>query len=61
MDVKAKLSRGLAAHRKSQLPASTAANSTSIDITYNADLSFRSGKPRLPNMEIARFHGSYSE
>jgi len=33
MDVKAKLSRGLAAHRKSQLPASTAANSTSIDIT----------------------------
>jgi len=51
----------LAAHRKSQLPASTAANSTSIDITYNADLSFRSGKPRLPNMEIARFHGSYSE
>jgi len=61
MDVKAKLSRGLAAHRKSQLPASTAANSTSIDITYNADISFRSRKPRLPNMEIARFHGSYPE
>jgi len=61
MDVKAKLSRGLAALRKSQLPASTAANSTSIDITNNADLSFRSRKPRLPNLEIARFHGSYSE
>ncbi|XP_065724782.1 uncharacterized protein [Drosophila suzukii] len=61
MDVKAKLSRGLSAHRKSQLPASTAANSISIDITNNADLSFRSRKPRLPNLEIARFHGSYSE
>jgi len=61
MDVKAKLSRGLAAHPKSQLPASTAANTTSIDITNNADLSFRSRKPRLPNLEIARFHGSYSE
>jgi len=43
------------------LPASTAANSTSIYITNNADLSFRSRKPRLPNLEIARFHGSYSE
>jgi len=43
------------------LPASTAANSTSIDITNNADISFRSRKPRLPNSEIARFHGSYSE
>jgi len=41
--------------------ASTAANSTSIDITNNADLSFRSRKPRLPNLEMARFHGSYSE
>jgi len=61
MDVKAKLSRGLAAHRKSQLPASTSANSTSIDMTNNADLSFRSKKPRLPNLEIARFHVSYSE
>jgi len=61
MDVKAKLSRGLTAHRKSQFPASTAANSTSIDITNNADLSFRSRKPRLPNLEIARFYGSYSE
>jgi len=40
MDVKAKLSRGLAAHRKSKLPASTTANSTSINITNNADLSF---------------------
>jgi len=29
MDVKAKLSRGWAVHRKSRLPASTAANSTS--------------------------------
>jgi len=58
MDVKAKQSRGLAAHRKSQLPASTAASSTSIDITNNADLSFRSRKPRLTNLEIARFHGS---
>jgi len=54
--LKAKLSRGLAAHRKSQLLASTAANSRSIDITNNADLSFRSMKPRLPNLEIARFH-----
>ncbi|XP_070071130.1 uncharacterized protein [Drosophila takahashii] len=61
MDVKAKLNRGLAAHCKSQLPASNVANSTSIDLTNNADLSFRSRKPRLPNMEIARFHGSYSE
>jgi len=34
MDVKAKLSRGLAAHRKSQLPASTAANSTSKDYEF---------------------------
>jgi len=59
MDVKAKLSRGLAAHRKSQLPALTAANSTSIDITNNADLSFRSRKTRLPNMEISRFHGFF--
>jgi len=40
MDVNAKLGRGLAAHRKSQLPASTAANLTSIEITNNADLSF---------------------
>ncbi|KAH8380685.1 hypothetical protein KR200_011829, partial [Drosophila serrata] len=31
MDVKAKINRGLAALRKSQLPAATAANSTSID------------------------------
>jgi len=61
MDVKAKLSLDLAAHRKSQLPASRAANSTSIDITNNVDLSFRSRKPRLPNLETARFHGSYSE
>jgi len=61
MDVEAKLSRGLSAHRKSQLRASTTASSTSIDITNNADLSFRSRKPRLPNLKIARFHGSYSE
>jgi len=61
MDVKAKLSRGLAAHRKSHFPTSTAANSTSIDITSNSYLSFRSRKPRLLNVEIARFHGSYSE
>ncbi|XP_070145032.1 uncharacterized protein [Drosophila kikkawai] len=61
MDVKAKLSRGLAAHRKSQLPASIAANSTSIDMTNNPELSSRSRKPRLPNLEIARFHGSYAE
>jgi len=61
MDVKAKLSRGLAAHRKSQLPALPAANSTSIDITNNADLTFRSRKLRFPNLEIARFHGSYSK
>jgi len=61
VDVKAKLSRGLAAHRKSQLLALTAANVTSIDITNNADLSFRCRKPRLPNLESARFHESYSE
>ncbi|KAH8350317.1 hypothetical protein KR059_009279, partial [Drosophila kikkawai] len=61
MDVKAKQGRGLAAHRKSQLPASIAANSTSIDMTINPELSFRSRKPRLPNLEIARFYGSYSE
>ncbi|XP_070141641.1 uncharacterized protein [Drosophila kikkawai] len=61
MDVKAKLSRGLAAHRKSQLPASIAANSTSIEMPNHPDLSFRPRKPRLPNLEIARFHGSYAE
>ncbi|KAH8292664.1 hypothetical protein KR054_008833, partial [Drosophila jambulina] len=62
MDVKAKLNRGLVADRKSQLPASTSANkSTSIDMIYHGDLSFRSRKPQLPDLEIARFHGFYSE
>ncbi|XP_044317751.1 uncharacterized protein LOC123038124 [Drosophila rhopaloa] len=61
MDVKAKLNRDLAAQRKLQLSGSIAANSTSIDINHHSDLSFRTRKPRLPNLEIARFHGSYAE
>ncbi|XP_052854760.1 uncharacterized protein LOC128263705 [Drosophila gunungcola] len=61
MDLKAKLNRALAALRKLHLPGSTAANSASFDIINNANLSFRFRNPRLPNLEIALFQGSYSE